>query len=74
MFSGAASFNQDVSKWDVSKIQVAPELLFGTVVHLALKKYCGRDSFFDADCVGLTRKDRQEFFSAAFPWSHSYYF
>ena len=69
MFLGASSFNQDVSVWDVSLLRGVHAMFSGAKVQVALEKYCDRKSFFDAECRAMSRIERQEFFSAAFPWS-----
>ena len=68
MFYKASSFDQDVSGWDVSQFIAAVDMIVGTEVQAALVRCCGRDSFFDADCLTMCRSERQQLFSAAFPW------
>ena len=69
MFFHSSTFSQDVSGWDVSKLSSAMDMIMGTKVQAALIRCCGRDSFFDADCLTMSRSERQQLFSAAFPWS-----
>ena len=68
MFDEASLCDQDISKRDVSSVQVEDNMISGTKVQVALEKYCGRYSFFDSDCRDMSRIERQQFFSTAFPW------
>ena len=76
MFFSAFSFNQDLSMWDVSLVEtpVDEEMFLGSKIGVTLEKCCGRRSFFDDDCRAMSRSDRQEFFSAAFPWKRRKHF
>ena len=67
MFDKASSFNQDVSMWNISMRGDFAEMFSGTRVRVALARFCDRKSFFDPDCRVLSPRERQEFFSVAFP-------
>ena len=73
MFFSALSFNQDLSMWDVS-FPVEENMFWCSKVGETLEKCCGRRSFFDDDCRAMSRSDRQEYFSAAFPWTRRKHF
>ena len=69
MFDKASSFNQDVSMWNISTRGEFAAMFSGSKVRVALARFCDRKSFFDPDCRALSPRERQEFFSVAFPWS-----
>ena len=69
MFHGASSFNQDVSKWDVFSVMTSRNMFAGTKIHFVLRNCFSFDSFFGPDCRAMSRVERQQFFSVAFPWS-----
>ena len=69
MFFDALSFNQDISAWDILSREASVHMMIsGTKVEMALSEFCGVECFFDADCGAMSRKERQELFSVAFPW------
>ena len=68
-FHEAVSFNQDVSMWNASMDLSVDAMFDGALVQQALRRFCGRKSFFDNDCRAMSRVDRQDLFSAAFPWN-----
>ena len=74
MFYGASSFNQDVSEWDVSSVMTFRNMFAGTKVQVVLENCFSLDSFFGPDCRAMSRVERQQFFSAAFPWRRRRFF
>ena len=75
MFYFALSYNQDVSKWDVSRNTFGiRDMLCETEVAVRLKRFCGYESFFHGHFRPMSRIERQEFFSALFPWTRRKWF
>ena len=75
MFYFALSYNQDVSKWDVSRNTFGIRDMFHrTEVEVTLKRFCGYESFFHGHYRPMSRIERQEFFSALFPWTRRKWF
>ena len=75
MFSHSSSFNQDVSKWDISRRTFGIiDMFYKTEVGLRLKRFCGYNSFFHYHFCRMSRIERQEFFSALFPWTRRKWF